>query len=44
MGDKSPKAKQRDKKQRDAAKQTVSDNQAKRQAAFASQAAKPPKK
>jgi hypothetical protein len=36
MGDKSPKSKQRDKNQKDAAKAQTKNNQAKRQASFAS--------
>jgi len=40
MGDKSPKSKQRDKNQKDAAKSQSKNDQAKRQASFASEASK----
>ena len=44
MGDKSPKAKQRDKNQKDAAKTQSKSDQAKRQISFASNPAKEKKK
>ena len=44
MGDKSPKAKQRDKNQKDAAKTQAKSDQFKRQAAFASSVGKEKKK
>jgi hypothetical protein len=44
MGDKSPKGKQRDKNQKDAAKTQSKNDQAKRQAGFASAASKEKKK
>jgi hypothetical protein len=44
MGDKSPKSKQRDQKQKSAAKSQSKTDQAKRQSAFASDAGKDKKK